>query len=110
MQNFIDNEFYLISGATSAPTSITTGIMGTRFYNNSTYHYYGTNTGSATVSGDIFLQGRVTDDSPFITFFSTNIKSATGNYINYSNITWNSVRGIVIPTGGNITIAARIQS
>lgn len=107
MPNIHDNEFYLISGVSANAT----GFIGCRSYNNQTYHFYGATTGAIPSSGDISLLGRVTDGSPFITFFSTQLRNSTGDYKQYSNTTWNAVQAIVSNySGGSITVVARIQS
>lgn len=108
MQNNIhDNEYFLISGATSN----TTGNLGIRGFNHQTYHFYGSTTGAIPSSGDISLLGKVMNDSPYITFFSTQLRSSTGDFKQYSNTTWNSVRAVLSNySGGSITVAARIQS
>jgi hypothetical protein len=107
MPNIRDNQVYILSGVSSNST----GFLGCRGYNNQTYHFYGAATGLINSTGDIALMGRVMDDSPFITFFSTQLRSSTGDYKQFSNITWNAVQAVISNySGGSITVAARIQS
>lgn len=109
MPNIHDNEYFLISGA----TSIASGQLGTKGYNLMNFSYHGSTTGNIAASGDLALQGRIIDDSssPFITFFSTQLRGSSGNYYSSNGVTWNSVRALLTNySGGSITVAARIQS
>lgn len=109
MPNIRDNEYFLISGATTNAS----GTLGTRGYNLMNFHYIGSTTGAIPASGDISLQGRIIDDSssPFITFFSTQLRGSSGNYYSSNNVTWNSVKAnLTNYSGGSITVVARIQS
>ncbi|MEK6880082.1 MAG: hypothetical protein AABY22_10760 [Nanoarchaeota archaeon] len=102
-----DNEIYLLSGVSTNAT----GTLNVRGFNNLNFNYFGEITAAINASGDISLKGRVIDNSPFVDFFNTQLRGSSGNYVAYSNVTWNSVRAVVSNySGGAITIVARAQS